>query len=234
MILYDADHLHRATNLARVLKEQTASLASLQGGHTIPPSPDQTLTIWGHGDPQTFAGLNAAGLHAIIQAWKTRNPKLNTVELVTCDARHIQDGQSSYSFTDQLMPLLIGGGRSSVLVKTLPRGGSKASWSRLWAMDLVGADGYYFAAGETEAAMIQGGQVMSEAFAKVPVSTPDVDKFITCLPIAQKLNDAAALKGPVAYVTSSGALAKLRGVLVPVTAYRDQVRGIVAVPKALD
>lgn len=230
MILYDNDHQVRATNLAHALNETAAAITSLNGGHNIPASTDRTLTIWGHGGPDSFADLTPAALRTIIAAWKTRNPQLTAVELITCDSRHVQDDQDSY--VDKVMPLLIANNKVLVTVKTLPRGGSKATWSRLWADNSVGSDGYYFVAADTEATMLQGGQVFLDAFAQVPATTPVGQRMASAFPIAKKANDKAAMSRPLAYVSNGGTFSQLRGTVVPVTAYR-QAGKVLAVPTTI-
>ncbi|MDB5267504.1 MAG: hypothetical protein JWP58_544 [Hymenobacter sp.] len=225
MILYQDDHILRAGNLARVLNERSMSVTAAVAA--VPACADSTLTIWGHGGPDSFADKTAPDLRGLIAAWKTRNPQLATVELITCDARHAEADRDSY--TDKLMPLLIVGSKSLVAVKALPRGGSKATWSVLRAVEAAGSNGYYFIAGETEPAMNQGAKVLTEAEAQVPASTAIADRFMAAFPIAKAVNDRAAMSKALGYVCSSGSFSQLRARLVQVTTYSQNGK-IYAVP----
>ncbi|MEG4088548.1 hypothetical protein [Microcoleus sp. Pol12B4] len=238
MILYEPDHINRALNLASKLNEQAADITSYSefklGGNTpIPTCTDAILTIWGHGGPNTFAQQTPAVLQTFISAWKKTNKQLTTVDIVTCDVRHVQNGQNSY--IDQLMPLLILSSKLLVKIRTLPRGGSDATWSVLYACEERNKDGYYFVAGTTEEAMKKGEDVLNDAEKQVS-GTPaynSADKFMAALRIAEVLNNEAAKKGKVEYVSSSGSLTKLRDALVLVTTYVGKDRKIIAVPSML-
>jgi hypothetical protein len=229
MILYDSDHKTRAENLAHVLKEPCGDVSTYLLSVQIPPCKDSTITIWGHGGPNTFANLAPSDLQKIIVNWKTKNPQLTQVELVTCDARHAEDDRDSY--TDKLMPLLIVNAKSIVCIKSLPRGGSKATYSRLYAMDEVGSNGWYFVAGDTEGALEEGVQVMLDAYQQVPPATPVADRFMAAFPIAKAVNDKKAMKASLSYVSSCGSFSDLRVKLVAVTTYLKDGK-IVAVPRA--
>lgn len=219
MILYGLEHQVRAQNLGAALGEVVAGAAPLAAGAAIPHSTDTTLTIWGHGGPQQFAEFTPAQLAAFVQRWKTANPGLKTLELITCDARHVQDDRDSY--TDKLMPLLIRGANVLVTVKGLPRGGSKATVSELWAGNAVGSDGYFFLAAEDDAALQVAVGQMQAALAAVPASVPVGGIFAAAAPLMTAAVTKLAMKGPVKFVSSGGSFAKLRSLLVPVTAYDD-------------
>lgn len=64
-----------------------------------------TLIFWGHGDPISFCGLKAAEFLDLISSWKKLNPKLRTVEILTCNSRHRQGGYSD-SYTEQVVTKL--------------------------------------------------------------------------------------------------------------------------------
>jgi hypothetical protein len=230
MILYGNEHQIRASNLASALNETFAAAAPFLGG--VPPTcSDTTLTIWGHGGPAIFAEMLPAQLNTLIRSWKAQNRALTTVELVTCDARHVQDDRDSY--TDKLMPLLISGGKLLVNVKCMPRGGSSATVSELWADLRMGSNGYYFIAAKDDAALAQGVAVFQNAEAQVPAGTPVSGFYQALFPIAKAANDKAAMKGPLDYVASGNVFTKLRGLLATVTAYKDSAGNIQAVPKML-
>lgn len=232
----------RALNMANKLNEKSADIATYTrlGGNTpIPICTDATLTIWGHGGPSTFANLSPPLLQAFISAWKTTNKQLTTVDIVSCDVRHVQDGRNSY--IDQLMPLLILNSKLLVKIRTLPRGGSNATWSVLYACEKPDIDGYYFVAGDTKDAMEEGEKVLKNAEQQVAQQQQmsghsaykSSDEFMAALRIAKEMNDQAARKKSVGYVSSSGSLTKLRDGLVFVTTYVDKGGNIIAVPSMI-
>lgn len=233
MILWGHEHQWRATNLANAVKERFADLAPLAAAPaTIPVCADKTLTIWGHGGPDSFADMNAQALSNFIKAWKQKNPALTTVELVTCDARHSTDNDNRDSYTDKLMPLLINAAKVLVNVKSLPRGGSSATTSELWATESAGSNGYYFIAADNDAALDAARNVFNTAWAAVPPGTPAANSYSLMFPIAKAAMDKAAMRGALHYVTSTGLFPKLRDLLVNVTVYIENGKRL-AVPKLL-
>jgi hypothetical protein len=132
-ILYDAKHSVRARALAAI--EAGASHNLIDMVATTKPKLD-TLVLWGHGDNYGLCGKNATQMAKIISAWKKLNPQLNTVELITCNARHFVGRTDSY--VNQLKRSLRSGFRSStrnIKVKALPVtvSGSQNAWSILLA-----------------------------------------------------------------------------------------------------
>lgn len=221
MILFDNDHSNRAANLAKAVNERSASIAAAQA--VIPRKViDTTLTIWGHGDPNSFAGLSPTALRDLIVAWQKSNPAVKTVELVTCDSRNTEGGTDSFS--DKLVPGLIANNKMIVKLRSLPRGGSKATWSILWAVEALNSDGYYFVSGESKQDMDLGSQVLKAAETRTT-------SFLEAIAVAKDTNNTNAKKGPLKYSVSGGSLTKLRDALVDVTAYKDAQGMIVAVPK---
>src|ERR1700722_932207 len=194
MILWGPEHKLRATNLANVIGEHVLDIAALGGPGVSPPSTDKTLTIWGHGGPDEFAAMTAKQLSDFIKAWKATNVSLTTVELVTCDSRHSPDNRDS--FTDQLMPLLINLAKGNVLVniKCLPRGGSTATTSVLYASEEAGSNGYYFIAADDDTHLKKGVQVFEDAWAAVPAGTPAGKNYELMFPLAKAVNDKAAMR----------------------------------------
>ncbi len=228
MLLYDADHQTRAENLAAVLGETAEGVQTYMNGAAIPSRADKTLTIWGHGGPQSLAGLAPAALGRLIQAWKARNPALTTVELVTCDARHVEDDRDSY--TDKLMPLLVSDGKALVNVKCLPRGGSKATTSQLWAGTARGSNGFWFVAAESDAALADAVAIFQNVFAAIPAGVTVDKRYAYGLPLVKAAIDKAAMKGALKYVASGGLFPDLRGRLATVTVYVQDGKRY-AVPK---
>ncbi len=81
-----------------------------------------TLVFWGHGTAHTLCGKTPAQLAEIIAKWKKLNTRLNTVELITCDARHVM-GNRSESYANRLKLALKTGFLSptrNIVVKALP------------------------------------------------------------------------------------------------------------------
>jgi hypothetical protein len=87
VILYQQDHKDRAEALAKALRVDLAfCLPVTESAREVKGL--TTLTVWGHGDQETFCNLDASQFAKLLQAWIEENPKLKTVEIFTCDARH--------------------------------------------------------------------------------------------------------------------------------------------------
>jgi hypothetical protein len=229
MVLWGNEHKLRATNLAHVLHENAAAVASLAASSNLPASTDTTLTIWGHGGPDQFAEMTAVQLGNFIKAWKSKNASLSTVELVTCDVRHSADPNNRDSFTDKLMPLLINSGKILVNIKSLPRGGSTATTSAMYAWEVADLDGYYFIAGNDDASLQMGAKVFQVAWDGLPIKSKDCAHLF---PVVKAAMNKAAMQGPLTYVASSGMFNQLRTLLVNVTTYIQNGQTL-AVPKVL-
>ncbi|MBX6363713.1 MAG: hypothetical protein IRZ00_07590 [Gemmatimonadetes bacterium] len=95
------DHQNRAQALA------TTYAAPAQNVKTKPKkiSGLTTLVFWGHGDPSAFCGLNSDAFVDLVTTWKKLNSGLETVEMLTCNARHRQGGHTD-SFTEQVVTKL--------------------------------------------------------------------------------------------------------------------------------
>jgi|JI9StandDraft_1071089.scaffolds.fasta_scaffold98721_2 hypothetical protein len=81
-----------------------------------------TLIFWGHGTAHGLCGKTPQQLAQIIKNWKAQNSRLNTVELITCDARHIM-GNRTDSYSNNLKLALKTGFLSStrnIILKALP------------------------------------------------------------------------------------------------------------------
>lgn len=109
-ILYEADHQNRAAKLASVIPGATSGLVS-SPPRCIGTGLD-TLIFWGHGTFVNLCGKTSAELAALIKDWRRLNPGLNSVELITCNARHFSGNADSYA--NQLKATL----RSGVLSST--------------------------------------------------------------------------------------------------------------------
>lgn len=118
-ILYESDHQNRAKALVEALKDKKpiklAAVSSSSGLVTDTTSTKDlsvtaecdlvtanastkagldTLIFWGHsGGNLTLCGKVPQQIATIVKAWKTKNPGLHTVEVLTCDGRHAVQGQ---------------------------------------------------------------------------------------------------------------------------------------------
>lgn len=118
-ILYESDHLNRAKTLAEVLKNNkpikvssissnsllvmdntsTKSLAVDTEYDLISTDPSKkkgmdTLIFWGHsGGNISLCGKSPSEIVNIVKRWKSLNPGLKTVEVLTCDGRHAKTGE---------------------------------------------------------------------------------------------------------------------------------------------
>ena len=114
-----------------------------------------TLVFWGHGDKYKLCGKTPRELHDVIKAWKAVNPGLNTVELITCNARHAATGDP---FAKQLKD---GIGLMSSLrglkIKALPTfvGGRNNAWSILLAETNSNTWCYITAPGANDSLLMQ-------------------------------------------------------------------------------
>jgi hypothetical protein len=96
-ILFDEDHRERAERLAGQTPGATSGpIATIpyqlrRGGEL------DILTFWGHGDPNNLCGKTLTELTALIKNWKKLNTGMNTIEIITCDARHSMIGGDSFA-----------------------------------------------------------------------------------------------------------------------------------------
>lgn len=125
------DHAKRATSLA------SATPGSRHGeiSATVPGAVTglDTLTFWGHGDSFKLCGKNASDIVKVISKWKSKNSKIKTVELITCNARHCSGGDS---FANQVKSKFgIMSGTRGITLKALPVTvtGKNNAWSILLA-----------------------------------------------------------------------------------------------------
>ena len=152
MIMYGKDHFDRANTLATTVGEKAAGSSVLSDQRFIPKTPDWTLTVWGHGGPDTFCEMANISFCEGIKAWKKMNPTLKTVEIITCDARHnAYDYLSSYAKSVAKYVKLNG---IDVAIKALPAGQATTGESVLWAsantssfchIDSLDSNGYNWA-----------------------------------------------------------------------------------------
>jgi hypothetical protein len=61
-----------------------------------------TLVFWGHGVQTEFCGLTPDEFLDLVASWKKLNSNLQTIEILTCNARHKQ-GNHADSYTDELV-----------------------------------------------------------------------------------------------------------------------------------
>jgi hypothetical protein len=62
----------------------------------------EALVFWGHGDTSKFCGLIPDEFLNLVAAWKKLNSNLQAVEILTCNARHKQAGNTD-SYTEQVV-----------------------------------------------------------------------------------------------------------------------------------
>lgn len=97
----DTGHDARAKALATTLN--TTSESVQQSPRHI--SKLERLIFWGHGDVLRFCGLKSEEFVDLIAAWKKKNDKLSTIEMLTCNVRHRQ-GSWPDSYTEQVVSKL--------------------------------------------------------------------------------------------------------------------------------
>lgn len=132
MAYTELDHEARITSLAQAYGEPVTALNIPVDSKVKISSSDQLLTVWGHGGQERFATLTEQAFVKTILAWKEKvQPRLTTVEIITCDAQHAQDGLLN-SFGKRVANILKKAG-ANITVKALPLGQSNTSVSILWA-----------------------------------------------------------------------------------------------------
>ena len=92
-----------------------------------------TLTFWGHGDQHKLCSKTPQELFALIKSWKQLNPRLKTIELITCNARHTITGSPFANSLKSKFGIL--SGTRGMIVKALPVtvSGKSNAWSILLA-----------------------------------------------------------------------------------------------------
>lgn len=138
-ILYERDHSARAQQL----HDLHPSAFSDDIDQAQPEARNiDTLVLWGHGTDNSLLMKDVATMTKLIKSWKALNPKLKTVEVITCNTRHWKDTKaarkdnSGKAFIDRLRGSLKSGLRSStrdITIKALPPAvhGKKNTWSIL-------------------------------------------------------------------------------------------------------
>jgi len=93
----------------------------------------KTLVFWGHGDPKHFCHLTADEFLSLVASWKKLNSNLDTIEMLTCNARH-KNGAFTDSYTEQVVRK-VGKKQAGVRFKALPvattKKGATCEWSIL-------------------------------------------------------------------------------------------------------
>jgi hypothetical protein len=114
-----------------------------------------TLVFWGHGEATRLCGKTPRELHDLIKLWKAQNPALNTIEIITCNARHASAGDPYVSRLKNGI-----GWRSSlrgIKIKALPTSvwGKNNAWSILLAETDYNSWVYITAPGTTDALLME-------------------------------------------------------------------------------
>jgi hypothetical protein len=108
-ILYAQDHTERGVALSQAVPGSQAGLVTT--APTAKPGLD-TLTFWGHGDIARLCGLQSEDFAKLVKDWAKLNSGLQTVEIITCNARHAPTGFDPYAQT------VVSGLRSGLLSST--------------------------------------------------------------------------------------------------------------------
>ena len=123
------DHKDRSEKLAQALAT-TAHHVSLKPKKV----PDlRTLVFWGHGEHQKFCELTPDEFVPLVSSWKKLNPGLETVEMLTCNARHSERGAAD-SYTQKVVNQLTvkhAGIRFRALPVATTKKGDVCNWSIL-------------------------------------------------------------------------------------------------------
>jgi hypothetical protein len=92
-----------------------------------------TLAFWGHGDSQRLCGKTVEEIRTTIAAWKRLNPGIQTVEILTCNARHCTSGDPFATRLKSSFGIL--SGTRGLKVRALPTTvtGKTNAWSILLA-----------------------------------------------------------------------------------------------------
>lgn len=133
MILWGNEHQDRAEALATAYHETAYNLHNLaisNSGIQAPTCADATLSIWGHGNAETFAELVDVECGLLIGNWKAKNSQLTTVELITCDAQHHLIPLAGYV---RRVAAFLADKKIAVTLKALPVGQHADDRSILWA-----------------------------------------------------------------------------------------------------
>lgn len=133
MILWGKEHQERAEALASAYHEQASAIKDLPRGDEgigALACADKTLTVWGHGGSTDFSEMMDVEFGLLIRNWKKANPSLDTVEIVTCDARHNADPLSGYA--TRVMKF-VQETNEDIHIRALPVGIHKDDKSILWA-----------------------------------------------------------------------------------------------------
>jgi hypothetical protein len=128
-VLYGKDHKARAEGLAAVCGDRYCKPITKP---IKAPTVITTLTVWGHGDQTEFCNMSATEFTKFILAWKKLNPKLKTIEILTCDARHNPMNNGFGPFSNRVAANL-SKAQPDLTIKGLPIGQRKGDSSILWA-----------------------------------------------------------------------------------------------------
>lgn len=151
--LFEGGHGPRAQALSNVTPGSRCGDIDLTNPSILPGL--DTLTFWGHGDQFKLCGKTPREIHEVIKAWKQVNPGIDTVEIITCNARHCTTGDP---FAKQLKD---GIGMFSSLhglkIKALPTsvGGKSYAWSILLAETNHNSWCYITAPGANDSLLMQ-------------------------------------------------------------------------------
>lgn len=112
-VLYEHDHENRAKGLTGHLPNCQLVTDDVKAVPGL-----TTLVFWGHGTPGSLCGLAPKVAADKVKAWREINKKIDTVEILTCNARHA--GSGSDPFVEQFRIKLGFQLRRNLKVKALP------------------------------------------------------------------------------------------------------------------
>ena len=159
-ILYTKDHAARARAMESALPEARASLVS---DEPTAIRGLKTLVLWGHGTSVSLCDLGTDAMADLIQRWRKLNSSLQSIDIVTCNARHYApQGTKQVEFNDsyvnRLKVALKSRGRATrkLTMRALPITvtGERNAWSILLAEAATKSWVYVTAPGETEDALL--------------------------------------------------------------------------------
>lgn len=98
----EQDHKKRAEELAKTYDAPNFDITATQ---PVQVSGADTLVFWGHGDAYKFCSMDADKFLDTVVAWRERNKKVRTVEMISCNLRH-RMGTQPDSYTMKVLSKL--------------------------------------------------------------------------------------------------------------------------------
>lgn len=207
MILWGKEHRARAQALAKAVGESAYDLDQLprsSEGIGALSCTDATLTIWGHGGPESFCDLIDIECAVLIKNWKKANSELKTVEFVTCDAQHNIQPMVGYA---RRVAAAVQDTYSDIVCKAMPIGPSSDDRSILCAA--TGTDSYCYITAPSETTFNNARLILENLF------TDATYQFNLGL-VASEMAKRRTLSEPNNFTVLAGRFVDLRSVLATV------------------